>query len=75
VHAFSRAFLERCVGCSNALPLHVAHKAVPFIDATGRKDRAPGADAIEFERFIFDLMPLAKTVTLVEIDAAEGFAP
>jgi UDP-N-acetylglucosamine/UDP-N-acetylgalactosamine diphosphorylase len=30
---------------------------------------------VKFERFIFDLMPLARKVTLVEIDAAEGFAP
>lgn len=75
VHAFARAFLERCAARPDALPLHVAHKAVPFIDAAGTRIAPTKPNAIKFERFIFDLMPLAKTVTLVEIDAAEGFAP
>lgn len=75
VHAFARSFLERCAGRRDALPLHVAHKAVPFTDAAGRHVVPPRPNAIKFERFIFDLMPLATAVTLVEIDAAEGFAP
>jgi UDP-N-acetylglucosamine/UDP-N-acetylgalactosamine diphosphorylase len=32
-------------------------------------------NAIKFERFIFDLMPLARRVCVVEVDADEGFAP
>jgi UDP-glucose pyrophosphorylase len=32
-------------------------------------------NAVKFERFIFDLMPLARRVLPVEVDAAEGFAP
>lgn len=75
VHAFARSFLERCASRRDALPLHVAHKAVPFVDAAGHRVVPPGPNAIKFERFIFDLMPLAAKVTLVEIDAAEGFAP
>jgi UDP-N-acetylglucosamine/UDP-N-acetylgalactosamine diphosphorylase len=75
VHAFARSFLERCAARPDALPLHVAHKAVPFIDAAGNRVAPTTPNAIKFERFIFDLMPLATTVTLVEIDAAEGFAP
>lgn len=75
VHAFARSFLDRCAARRDALPLHVAHKAVPFIDATGQRVVPKAANAIKFERFIFDLMPLAQRVTPVEIDAAEGFAP
>ena len=32
-------------------------------------------NAIRFERFIFDLLPLAKNALVVEADAAEAFAP
>lgn len=75
VHAFTRDFLDRAAAKADALPLHMAHKAVPFIDVTGERVVPAGPNAYKFERFIFDLMPLARTVTLVEVDPAEGFAP
>jgi UDP-N-acetylglucosamine/UDP-N-acetylgalactosamine diphosphorylase len=75
IHAFTRAFLERTAAQADALPLHMAHKTVPFIDATGRLVRPGAPNAYKFERFLFDLMPLARTVTLVEVDPATGFAP
>ncbi len=75
VHAFTRGFLERTAGQTDALPLHMAHKAVPFIDGSGQAVTPTAPNAYKFERFLFDLMPLARTVTLVEVDPAEGFAP
>jgi UDP-N-acetylglucosamine/UDP-N-acetylgalactosamine diphosphorylase len=75
VHAFTRAFLERTAAQADALPLHMAHKAVSCIDATGRQITPAAPNAYKFERFLFDLMPLARAVTLVEVDPAEGFAP
>jgi UDP-N-acetylglucosamine/UDP-N-acetylgalactosamine diphosphorylase len=75
VHAFSLAFLERAAARDDSLPLHVAFKAVPFIDDAGDRVVPPAPNAIKFERFIFDLMPLASRVCVVEIEAAEGFAP
>lgn len=74
VHAFALDFLRRAVA-DGPLPLHLAHKAVPFIDATGYRVSPSTPNAVKFERFIFDLMPLARRVCLVEIDPAEGFAP
>ena len=75
VHGFTRAFLERVAARHDALPLHLAHKAVPHLDATGTLIKPKAPNAIKFERFIFDLMPLADTVCVVEIAAEEGFAP
>jgi UDP-N-acetylglucosamine/UDP-N-acetylgalactosamine diphosphorylase len=75
VHAFARSFLDRAASSSDALPLHLAHKAVPFIDGQAQLVTPRAPNAIKFERFIFDLMPLATRVCLVEIDPAEGFAP
>jgi len=75
VHAFALDFLRRAAAAPDPLPLHVAHKAVPFLDPSGRRVVPPKPNAVKFERFIFDLMPLAARVCLVEIDPAEGFAP
>ena len=75
VHAFTRAFLDRCAADETALPLHLAFKTVPYLDEAGRRVVPTAPNAIKFERFIFDLMPLARRVCVVEVDAAEGFAP
>jgi len=75
VHAFDLSFLERVAAEPESLPLHLARKAVPCLDGTGRLVRPAEPNAFKFERFIFDLMPLARRVLTVEIDAAEGFAP
>jgi UDP-N-acetylglucosamine/UDP-N-acetylgalactosamine diphosphorylase len=75
VHAFAKAFLDRAAAQPDSLPLHLAFKAVPFLDAEGRRIVPTSPNAFKFERFIFDLMPLARRVCVVEIDASEGFAP
>jgi len=75
VHGFTRVFLERAAARSDALPLHLARKAVPHLDAAGTLVSPQAPNAIKFERFIFDLMPLARSVCVVEIDPGQGFAP
>ena len=75
IHAFDRQFLQDVASSSEALPLHLAHKKVPFFDETSQFIQPTRPNAFKFERFIFDLMPLADKVTVVEIDAKEGFAP
>jgi UDP-N-acetylglucosamine/UDP-N-acetylgalactosamine diphosphorylase len=75
IHAFSKSFLDRAASRNDSLPLHLAHKVVPFIDEHGMRVTPPAPNAIKFERFIFDLMPLATKVCLIEVDPAEGFAP
>lgn len=75
IHAFDRSFLERAATTTDSLPLHLAHKKVPFIGADGRLIEPESPNAFKFEQFIFDLMPLAERVTVAEVAAAEGFAP
>jgi UDP-N-acetylglucosamine/UDP-N-acetylgalactosamine diphosphorylase len=75
IHAFDRGFLERAAADADSLPLHLAHKQVPCLDPSGRLEQPKSPNAFKFERFIFDLMPLAERVTVVEVAAAEGFAP
>ena len=74
VHAFAKRFLDRAAARHDSLPLHLAFKAVPFLNSEGTRIVPASPNAIKFERFIFDLMPLAERVCVVEIEASEGFA-
>jgi UDP-N-acetylglucosamine/UDP-N-acetylgalactosamine diphosphorylase len=75
VHAFDVDFLARTAGQKNALPFHKAKKKVPYLDSTGKTVEPDQPNAIRFERFIFDLLPLARQALVVEADPAEAFAP
>ncbi|MCA9123371.1 MAG: UDPGP type 1 family protein [Planctomycetaceae bacterium] len=75
VHVFRRSFLERAAGRKDSLPFHRALKAVPHIAADGSEVTPQAPNAIKFERFIFDLLPLAKNAIVIEVDASDAFAP
>jgi UDP-N-acetylglucosamine/UDP-N-acetylgalactosamine diphosphorylase len=75
VHCIQRSFLERVLEREGGLPFHRAHKAVPHVDPSGTLVRPSKPNAIKFERFIFDLLPMAQDALVVEGLADECFAP
>jgi UDP-N-acetylglucosamine/UDP-N-acetylgalactosamine diphosphorylase len=75
VHIIAADLLERTAAAAGGLPFHLARKKVPYVDASGRRIEPAEPNAIKFERFIFDLMPLARNAIVVEVDPAEAFAP
>jgi UDP-N-acetylglucosamine/UDP-N-acetylgalactosamine diphosphorylase len=75
VHAFDVEFLTRAARRKDALPFHYAKKKVQCLDSAGKVMEPDKPNAIRFEKFIFDLLPLAKNALVVEVDAAEAFAP
>jgi UDP-N-acetylglucosamine/UDP-N-acetylgalactosamine diphosphorylase len=75
LHMFSVAFLERALTLKNALPFHIAHKKVAYVDDAGTLIQPKQPNALKFERFIFDLLPHAKNPLVVEFAEAEVFAP
>ncbi|MBL8826346.1 MAG: UDPGP type 1 family protein [Planctomycetaceae bacterium] len=75
VHVFDVAFLERVAADDHSLPFHVARKAVPYLNERGELITPSEPNAIKFERFIFDLLPLAKQAIVMEIDGRRVFAP
>jgi UDP-N-acetylglucosamine/UDP-N-acetylgalactosamine diphosphorylase len=75
VHAFDLDFLARAAAERRALPFHYAKKKVRCLDAAGKIEEPDQPNAIRFEKFIFDLLPLAKRALVVEADPAEAFAP
>lgn len=62
-------------GRADALPFHVAHKRVPFLDEQGRAHQPEKPNAYKFEQFIFDLLPAAANALVVEVDPKTHFAP
>ena len=73
IHVFSRAFLER--EAAAGLPLHVAHKKVPHVDAEGRTVKPAAPNAYKFEKFIFDSLADARIVENVAFDREAEFSP
>lgn len=70
VHAFRLDFLRR--GLADPLPLHAAAKEIPCVDRAGRRTRRRGR---KYERFVFDLFPLARSVVAVEVLREREYGP
>ena len=73
IHVFSVPFLAR--EAAAGLPLHVAHKKVPHVDAEGRVVKPSSPNAYKFEKFIFDALRDAKKSVCVAFDREAEFSP
>lgn len=75
IHVFDRKFLENIAASESALPYHSAHKKVSFVNDAGETVLPDESNAIKFEQFIFDVIPLAERPLVVEADRAREFNP
>ena len=75
IHIFDVEFLRR-VTASGGLTYHVARKKVPHFDTgSGALVNPTVENALKFELFIFDALPLADRWLAMEASRAEEFAP
>lgn len=76
IHIFSMPLLERATGRESGLGFHIARKKVEHFDpATGRVVKPATENALKFEKFVFDALPMAERWLAVEAVRAEEFAP
>lgn len=75
IHLFKLSFLQRLGRGEITLPYHIARKAVPYLDSTGQLVKPDKPNALKFERFVFDALPLAERVVAVETSRSEEFEP
>jgi UDP-N-acetylglucosamine/UDP-N-acetylgalactosamine diphosphorylase len=75
IHYFAVEFLERVTRGHTRMPFHVARKKVPHLDESGKHIEPTKENALKFEMFIFDVLPLADRWTVVETSAREEFVP
>ncbi len=74
-HIFSIDLLSRAASVANILPYHASSKNVQHLDNTGSVVSTETSNAYKFERFIFELVTVAKNPILVEVDRQAAFAP
>jgi UDP-N-acetylglucosamine/UDP-N-acetylgalactosamine diphosphorylase len=75
IHIFSVDFLSRITQGKVRLPFHIARKKVPHIDEQGKQITPERENALKFEMFVFDALPMADRWTVVEASRAEEFEP
>ena len=74
VHILERPFIERLV-TEHRLPFHRAIKKVAYVDDAGQLVKPEEPNAVKFEQFVFDALPMASRYTVVETDRAGEFEP
>ncbi len=75
IHIFDVDFLARVTEGAGLLPFHLARKKVPYLDDKGQTVQPEKENALKFERFIFDVLPLAERWLVMETSHREEFAP
>jgi UDP-N-acetylglucosamine/UDP-N-acetylgalactosamine diphosphorylase len=75
IHIFAVDFLRRVTQGRLRIPFHVARKKVPYLDDQGNLVTPCQENALKFEMFIFDVLPLAERWTVVETSRREEFVP
>ena len=76
IHVFSVPFLERVTSGADRLPFHLARKKVPYFDpATGAQITPTKENALKFELFVFDALPLAIQWLAVSAKREDEFGP
>src|SRR5262249_5798673 len=75
IHFFDVAFLERMTRGGTQIPFPIARRKVPYLDDSGRVVQPARENALKFEKFIFDVLPLADRWIVVETSRADEFMP
>jgi UDP-N-acetylglucosamine/UDP-N-acetylgalactosamine diphosphorylase len=75
IHIFDVAFLHRLTEGEIRIPFHFARKKVSYLDEQGNMVHPEQTNAVKFEMFIFDVLPLAERWAVVETSRHEEFEP
>ncbi len=73
IHVFSVDFLKK--ESVAVLPLHIAHKKVPYCDENGNTIKPESPNAYKFEKFIFDALPHAEKSLNIVFAREDEFSP
>jgi UDP-N-acetylglucosamine/UDP-N-acetylgalactosamine diphosphorylase len=76
IHLFATAFARRVArDAERLLPFHASEKKIHHIGDEGRRVTPEQPNGRKLERFVFDALPAAKSVCVVETDRAREFSP
>ncbi len=75
-HVFNVDFVERIAAAADrVLPLHASPKPIRCVDSEGAAVEPSEPNGYKFERFVFDVLPAAGRVCVLEVQVADEFAP
>lgn len=75
IHVLRRDFIEQFASGEIKLPYHRAEKKVACLNEAGETLSPEEPNAVKFETFVFDALPLAKNPLILEADRLEEFSP
>jgi len=75
IHLFNIDFIERLIKSGLKLPFHKAFKKIACLDETGNLIVPGKPNGYKFEMFIFDALPAAREVVVMEVRREEEFSP
>lgn len=76
IHVFAVPFLEKTTAGEHRLGYHVARKKVPHWNPATNTSITPTIEnALKFELFVFDALPLADRYLAVQVERADQFSP
>jgi UDP-N-acetylglucosamine/UDP-N-acetylgalactosamine diphosphorylase len=76
IHAIEVDFARRVAATADELlPYHAAAKKIPFVDDEGRLVDPEKPNGHKLERFLFDALPAASRVAILEVERSEEYAP
>jgi UDP-N-acetylglucosamine/UDP-N-acetylgalactosamine diphosphorylase len=76
IHLIEVEFARRIAAdAERHLPYHASAKKIPCIDEHGRRVTPAQENGHKLERFLFDALPAAKRVALLEVARADEYAP
>jgi UDP-N-acetylglucosamine/UDP-N-acetylgalactosamine diphosphorylase len=75
IHIINTSFVERLNARDFALPLHRAIKVIPHVDQDGNFIKPTEPNGVKLETFVFDALPLASKVVILETIRSQEFAP
>ena len=75
IHLFSVPFLEKVTSGSTRLAYHLAQKKVPCLNERAEPFVPTTENALKFEMFVFDALPLADRWLAVSVERTDEFAP
>ncbi len=76
IHVLATTFVRRIAGdADRLLPYHASEKAIPTIDADARPISPTEPNGRKLERFVFDALPAARHVCVVEAKRVDEFSP
>lgn len=76
IHGLALSFVRRVAAdADRLLPYHASAKKIPHVDENGRAVAPAEPNGHKFERFVFDALPAADRICVVEVDRQLEYSP